>query len=437
MRIAIIGAGPAGTTAALLLGDAGHDVVLVDRDAGPGPDGTWERTGVMQFHLPHTFRALGRLVLERRLPGVHQALLDAGGLLSVPDGAPEFMADLHLRREVFEQVLWEAASRHPQVRRHLGHAEDVRIEHGAVTGVVVDGAVVGAELVVDATGRSGRFAAAHQPPAESVGCGQAYAARRYRLLAGAEPGPLNGGPGYVAEHDGFASLVFTHDAGYFTVLLVRAAHDDALAAVREEALFERAVAAVPGVGRWTEATRSVPVDRVRVGAGLANRYRPQARDLVGLLTIGDAACTTNPVAARGVSFALMAAEALGQVVADHEPAEWAETLDAWAATQLQPWYRDHLVMDEVTQRRWAHQPLDPDGPISWPLLLAALEQRPDFLPVLGPFLGMVAPPASVDPLREEVRTMLREGWVPPAPPAPTRDDLVALLAAAEPLVPAG
>ena len=436
MQIAIVGAGPAGTTAALLLADSGHDVVLVDRDPGPMADGAWDRVGVMQFHLPHTFRAPGRLVLERRLPAVHQALIDAGGVLDVPRGAPDVMANLHLRRPVFDRVLWDTASRHPRITRRRGHADDVVIDHGRVTGVVVEGEAIAADLVVDASGRSSRFARAHRAPADSADCGQAYAARLHRLRDGATPGPLNGGPGYAAEHDGFVLLVFTHDAGYFTVLLVRASDDHELADIRDDAAFERAVAVIPAASAWTDPERAVPVEHVRVGAGLVNLYRPQARGVVGLLAIGDVACTTNPVAARGVSLALMAAEALTDVVATRAPAEWAAALDGWCRANLRPWYVDHVGFDEVTRRLWAHEPLDPDGPISWALVAAAARARPDFMPTLGPFLGMAVLPAAIDPLRDEVRQMLRDGWRPATPPAPSRTDVAAAVRNAPSAVPA-
>jgi hypothetical protein len=43
---------------------------------------------------------------------------------------------------------------------------------------------------------------------------------------------------------------------------------------------------------------------------------------------------------------------------------------------------------------------------------------------LGPYLAMRALPAALEPLREPVRGMLRDGWRPPAPPGPTQTDLI-------------
>ena len=41
MRVAVIGAGPAGLFLGSALAGRGHDVVAVDRDPGPPPDGAW------------------------------------------------------------------------------------------------------------------------------------------------------------------------------------------------------------------------------------------------------------------------------------------------------------------------------------------------------------------------------------------------------------
>jgi len=49
MRTVIVGAGPTGLFTGIALARRGHDVVVVDRDAGPPPKGSWRRRGVMQF----------------------------------------------------------------------------------------------------------------------------------------------------------------------------------------------------------------------------------------------------------------------------------------------------------------------------------------------------------------------------------------------------
>ena len=430
MHSAIIGSGPVGMTAALLLARQGHDVTLNDRDPGPLPGRAWERVGVMQFNLPHGFRAQVRNLLLTRLPDVHQALIDAGAEIVVPEGAPEVAAMLHIRRALFERILWEIVSAEPRVTRVTGHVDGIEVADGVATGVIVDAGFLAADLVIDAGGRLGRTSAAYRPEGTRVDCGMSYATRQYRLLPGALPGPTNGGPGYVTEHDGFVSFVFAHDDGHFMVLIVRANADSDLADLRHEAAFEAACRILPGVAEWTDPERSRAVDVVRAGAGLVNAYRSQATDVVGLLAIGDAFCTTNPQGARGVPLGMQTAAFVEDLVESRPRDMWAGDLDAWGQAHLEPWYVDHLAWDHTQVRRWAGEALDPEGPIGLDVIGAAAEEHPEFRQTLAPFWGMFVGPDALAPLRERVREMLRAGWQPPSPGGVTRADLVTAIRSA-------
>jgi 2-polyprenyl-6-methoxyphenol hydroxylase-like FAD-dependent oxidoreductase len=339
---------------------------------------------------------------------------------------PEAMAGMHVRRSVLEQTIWECTSREPGVRRVTGHVDEVVVIGNRARGVVVDGTFVPADLVVDASGRAGQLAPAHRPCREGGPTGIAYATRQYQLLPGATPGPTNGGPGLIKEHDGFMQLVFTHDRGTFSVLLVRAADDKELAELRHEQAFEAAVAALPESSEWTDSSRATPIDHVRAGSGLVNSYQAQPTTL-GFLAIGDALVTTNPAGARGVSLGMMTAAALADIVATQAHEQWAAALDEWAATHLRPWFEEHVIADAWLREAWHGLPTDPDGPIPWNLVAAAAATHPEWMRVLGPFMAMATGPDSLDSLRDAVRAMLLGGWRPAPPPGLTRDDLVAVI----------
>ena len=424
MRAAIIGSGPVGMTAALLLARKGVDVTLIDRDPGPVPGQDWQRVGVMQFRLPHGFRPQVRTFLAERLPDVHAALLARGAVVMATAGLPSEAAMLSVRRSVFERTLWEIVSSEPAIDRVTSHVNSIKVEGRRVTGVVAGARFVEADIVLDASGRSGRLSAAHRPAAERVDCKMAYASREYRLHAGATPGPTNGGAGYITEHDGFMSFVFTADQGTFMVLVVRRSEDRALADLRLESAFEAACRILPGINEWTDPARSSPIDVVRAGAGLVNSFTPQPTRLSGLLAIGDAFCITNPTGARGIVLGLQSAEYVADLVTSSPPDTWTRSLDEWGLARLRPWFQDHLAWEHTLLRRWTGRPIEIDGPIGIDVLGAAAEERPELRPALAPFWAMAVGPEALGPARDTVRSMLRQGWQPPTSSGVTRDQLI-------------
>src|SRR5664279_3652557 len=104
MKIAIIGAGPTGLVMGIGLALRGHQVVAVDRDGGPAPDGSWPRKGVMQFHHAHGFRPQIIRILQREAPAAWENWLAAGGepiQMPLLDGTL-VQAGIRSRRATFE-----------------------------------------------------------------------------------------------------------------------------------------------------------------------------------------------------------------------------------------------------------------------------------------------------------------------------------------------
>src|SRR5690349_7672199 len=105
MRTAIVGAGPTGLFTAIALARRGHEVTVIDRDAGPDGHGSWKRRGVMQFHHPHGFRQQVVNAVLAEMPEVWDDLMAAGAEpVTVPD-QPGRIVGLRCRRLVFERVL--------------------------------------------------------------------------------------------------------------------------------------------------------------------------------------------------------------------------------------------------------------------------------------------------------------------------------------------
>ncbi len=75
-QIVVMGGGLVGLTAGMLLARDGHQVTVLERDAG-GPKGRatdlwqrWDRRGVNQFRQLHFMLPRWRAVMERELPEV-------------------------------------------------------------------------------------------------------------------------------------------------------------------------------------------------------------------------------------------------------------------------------------------------------------------------------------------------------------------------------
>jgi 2-polyprenyl-6-methoxyphenol hydroxylase-like FAD-dependent oxidoreductase len=444
MRVAIIGAGPAGLLAGKALAGRGHDVVAVDRDPGPPRQGPWARRGVMQFHHAHGFRPQVGHVLQEEWPEAYAAWLTLGaepitfdvpGLGPVPGGHRS-------RRETFERALRAAAGQVPELAVRQGHVDEVLMSRGQVCGIRVDGSPVAADLVIDASGRSSR-AANGVRAAASVGgpCGMAYVDRQYRLRDGAEPGPLVNPLAWQADFDGYQTIVFLHERGHFSVLLVRPTADSELKDLRYTAAFEAACRAIPGLAEWTDPGRSHPITDVLPGGPLRNVYRGQqavdGRPAVpGLVSVGDAVATTTPTFGRGVATTyLQVARLLALLDAGVDPRMVAEPFDAWCAQNMRPWVLDHIHLDGDLVRRWQGGDVDLGRRLPSDLILSAAAVDPRIGEASPGYLTMLELPSCLDPVEPFAKTVYASGWRPPYDAGPTRDELVSIIGAA--LQPAG
>ena len=201
--------------------------------------------------------------------------------MSLPDGT-EVPMGVRSRRVTFERALRSAALGQPGFAVRRGHVDGVTRRHGRAAGILVDGAEFAADLVIDASGRAGRSTRSLRPPATSGGpCGIAGVDRRSGLHQGADPGPLANPIAWQADLPGYQVIVFIHERGIFSVLLVRPAADRDLCQLRHEAAFTAACQAIPGLSDWTDPGRARPVTPVLPGGPLLNAYRGQPRDTTG------------------------------------------------------------------------------------------------------------------------------------------------------------
>jgi len=439
MQVAVVGAGPAGLLIGSALAGRGHEVVAVDRDAGPPRQGVWARRGVMQFHHAHGFRPQVGQVLQAEWPAAFAAWMARGAepiTFDVPGHGP--MPGGHRsRRDTFERALRATSDGVADFSIRQGHVDGMLSSGGRVRGIVVDGRPLEADLVVDASGRSGRAADDVRAPASVGGpCGMAYVDRQYRLRHGAEPGPMSNPLFWQADFDGYQAVVFLHERGYFSVVLVRPTADAALKGLRHATAFDAACAAIPGLAEWTDPRRARPVTEVLPGGALYNVYRGQrgiegGSALPGLVSVGDAVATTTPTLGRGLAMTFLQVQRLLALLdAETDPALVGEPFDAWCADTMLPWVWDHIRMDGDQVRRWQGGDVDLTRPLPSDLILAAAQVDPRIRAAGPGYLAMVDLPSCLDPVEPLARAVYESGWRPTHSPGPTRDELVDLIEAA-------
>jgi 2-polyprenyl-6-methoxyphenol hydroxylase-like FAD-dependent oxidoreductase len=436
VRTLIVGSGPTGLLLGAALARRGHQVTSVDRDPGPTGD-AWIRRGVMQFEHAHGFRPQVPMTLLAEWPEAFNSWRDLGARpveAPSPARSPQVLGVLS-RRSTFERALRHAADKQPGLTLRTGHVDGLVLDRGQVVGARVDGSLVEADLVVDASGRAGclgRSSAQGGDPQLDGDCGLAYVDRTYRLRPGAEPGPMVSPIAYMADFDGYQCLVFLHEVGHFSVVLVRPTADAALKALRFGAAFEAACRAIPAVAEWTRPDRAQPTSAVLVGGALRNVYRRQV-GTPGLVAVGDSVATTTPTRGRGIAMACMQVAALLALLDEGaDPPAVAEPFGAWCDHAIEPWVADHLAIDGGMVRRWQGEDLDLSIPLTSDLIAAAVEADPRIGQHAAGYFAMTALPETLRPAEPLARAVYQDGWRPTYAPGPTRDELVDVIRVAVP-----
>ena len=326
----VVGAGVAGLLAARALADHVDDVVVLERE--PLEDAAVPRGHVPQGRHLHLLLSAGLDLLVGWFPGIDDELESLGAVRV--DGTRAWVHQsggyrarghwgrpvLSLTRPLLEQVVRRRVAALANVTLRDGVVVD-RVETGAgrVSGVVVEGVVHLSDLVVDCSGRSSRIA--HQlastgalaPPVSRVSIDCAYASG----FLPRSPDDFDGA--FVicgtSPPDSFRIGAVLPVEGERWMVTLAGVHGDVPGTAPDEVLSFARSLPTPVVAQLVERLGPLsPATSYRFPSSQRRHYERVPALPPGFVTLGDAACSFNPVYGQGMSCAALQARALAAAV---------------------------------------------------------------------------------------------------------------------------
>ncbi|WP_423059626.1 NAD(P)/FAD-dependent oxidoreductase [Bacillus safensis] len=339
-RAIVIGGGITGMLAAKVLLTFYHQVLIIEKDELP--DSPENRLGTPQAFHPHRMLPLGKQIVERLFPGYTKELLEMGGYNSWHQTSRFMTKDGELvltdteetavtRRAMLEWVLMQRMLREERVQfleKHEAIALLFEEETTKVSGLQVKDRRIkpgiinkmSADLVIDTSGRMSKLpkwlksAGRTLPQTDELIVSLGYSTRYYQIPPEApnlEPMVIVGQPNKQIPTGLFERV----DHDLVAVLLSAAGGSHYPTTDADQFDVETARLTNPSIAE--AITHLIPYTEpkgFRVPACVRNHYEQMEDWPSGLLVMGDALCTLDPIHGQGMTKAALEAQTLDRLL---------------------------------------------------------------------------------------------------------------------------
>jgi 2-polyprenyl-6-methoxyphenol hydroxylase-like FAD-dependent oxidoreductase len=357
-RAVVLGAGVAGLLAARALVDHAQEVVVVERD--DLESGPVARKGVPQGNQVHGLLARGLECMEATFPGFTADLAEAGAEVADPGVDCEWWVTgqrkppspigpgVACTRPFLEWHLRRRLAALPGVRFVRDRVEALTATGGRVDGVVLgepEGERLAGDLVVGCTGRSSRIddwltaLGCEPPPRRTVSVGLGYATRLYPRQPDDRIGDARAVISITEDYKRARGAVAFPVEGGRWMVSIGGYHDDRPRADPDDFADRLRTDPVPSMRAFAERDDALTdVTTYRYPASVRRDFHRARQVPAGLVALGDAVASFNPLYGQGMTSAALQSVALSAYLGS------GPSLDAPAAAYFR---RLRPVVDSV------------------------------------------------------------------------------------------
>ena len=215
---------------------------------------------------------------------------------------------------------------------------------------------------------------------------------------GAALGPLTMPLAWGGTFSGYHAMVFPHEQGHFSVVIIRPTADVALQRLRHRDAFEAACRAIPALG-GVDGPGPLPCRRPTCSSAVACATSTASSSASRAWWPWATRCRPPPRPSVGAWRwpACRSAALLDLLDGGADPVTIGEPFGDWCDEHIRPWVEDHIARDDESVQRLQGADIDLSRPLTSTAIVDAAQVDQRILEHVGGFLGMRALPATLAP----------------------------------------